>query len=72
MRKIVAHTGGDELRGLIGRVSARIRMLEGLAALLRLLEALWYSADAETRQRAQRWTGWASWLDAVRRAIDWA
>ena len=78
MRKIVVHTehsrtsGGDDLRGMIGRVQSRIRMLEGLAGLLRLLEALWYSADAETRRRAEKWTGWKNWLDAVRRAIDWA
>ena len=78
MRKIIVHTerprqtNGDDLRGMIGRIQSRIRMLEGLIGLLRLLEALWYSADAETRQRAEKWTGWKQWLDSVRRAVDWA
>ena len=71
MQKFVTHTDGDQLRGMVGRLNSHIRLLEGLVGSLRLLEALWYSADAETRRRAEGWTGWKEWQDAVRRAVDW-
>lgn len=75
MQKIVVHTAkttGDDLRSLIGLCNSRLRTLEGIAASLRIIEALWYSADVETRQHAQRWTGWKQWVESVRRAIEWA
>ena len=68
---MVVHTESDEFNGMIGKLHARIRLLEGFAAALKIAEALWYSADAEARKRAERWTGWKRWQDAIRRAIEW-
>lgn len=72
MAKIIVHTArGDELNELKGRLSEKVILLQGLEAALRIIEALWYSADAEARQRAERWSGWQRWQDAIRRAVDW-
>ena len=73
---MVVHTvkrfTGNEVQELAGRVRVKINQQEGTWAALKMLEALWMSADAETKQRAERWSGWESWKETLRRAVDWA